>query len=312
MEKNFLDLAKEINNATGGSIETALNLLHTMTDDFNFNRWISNNDSNFNHSDYVTENRAVNAVIDYFIEMNGNINIKELIKEILDQLTRGSEDKIKEMSKVFHNIEDNKRKIFILKNFNNLNLFKQENNKSYIDLIKEYPDIDVVQKDKLEWNAQSEYNLSILNYKFLGENKTCETLLGKKTTNNFDETFKRMKVEVLCFYKYVFENFPYLLTEFKTSSICVTYDFYAKGITKEQLLAMYLEEGTMFELIKYKKKYYDSIGKKYPTVEGKSIYIANMHNLGDNKEEIDRFLEESFDMKKIRTLVKKATTNKEI
>ena len=168
MEKNFLDLAKEISNATGGSVENALNHLHSMTENSNYKK-VFNDDEDFTYNDYLTENRAINAFIDYFIEMKGHINSKELIEEFPNQLKRADKDKLKEMRNVFHNIEDDKLKITILKNFNNLNLFKKENTKSYIDHIKEYSNTEMFKKETLEyvenfkreileWNSQSEYN----------------------------------------------------------------------------------------------------------------------------------------------------------
>ena len=292
MENNFLNLAKEISNSTEGSIEEALTLLHNMTEKATYKKY------DFDFEKCSKEKRSIHAFIDYFIETKGLVKLDEIGENIINQLPRADETKLKAMMKVFHDIEDNKLKISILKKFNNLIIFKKEDTKDYISYLNGN---STPIPAWLNWNYCLQYTNYIIRYKFA-------------KNRNFDcnpETLKILRNATLCYYKYVFENFPYLLTEFKLNSVIAS-KATKFGISKERLITKFLQDEVVFELIKYKKKYYDSIKKKYPVSEGKVIYVANQYNQKANKKEIDDFLEETFGIDKLRTLVKKATTNKEI
>ena len=312
MEMNILERSKELSNFTGCSVEEALRYLKSMIVSGNQKKY---NDDNidYNYSDYIKENRVVNSFIDYFIETKGKINFKELGEDIPMDLSRADESKLKILRETFHNIEDRKLKINLLKTFNDLSLFKKEDSKEYNDYVKEYHELGTI-LNVVRWNNPKKFNNYLLHYRFFGENKSYAKLTGLINTKNHTQLYKQMKTEVSCWYSFVFDNFPELLLEFKMSSMVrrVPYDYSKRSITKTEILAMYLEEGTLFELIKYKKKYYDSIKKKHPIMEGKTIYKANQYNYGSNKEEIDNFLEETFGLDRLNKLVKKDIINNEI
>ena len=316
MKKNILELCKEMSNIIDCSVEEALNYMSTIIRNANYKK-IEDSNIDFTYDDLNKENRVINSFVDYFIEIKGNINIKELSDDILKNLNTADADKLKEMVKVFHNIEDIKFKISLLKNFNDLSLFKKDSDIDYINHVK----TKIIKPDQepLYWKDSMRFYNYIAYWKFLGENKTYKHLIGSDTnhSDNQKEIVKKRRIEILNAYEFIFENIPYLLPEFKLSSILlnanvVPYVYKVNKIHRFELVAMCLEEGTLFELIKYKKKYYDSIKKNYPVAEGKTIYKANIYNQGDNKEEIDNFLEETFGLNKLTTLIKKDNINKEI